>query len=128
MFQDDGSAPAVSVEPPKFNWTPPVPGAKKEAPKKAAAAAKKEEKEEKYSEDSLDPRVVALPGALALVAGLAALRGENFDLVMVKDSADLGVGYEPAIPKFLPPGTKAAPLKNNKKKTTVSGKGLFGKK
>ncbi|KAG2483986.1 hypothetical protein HYH03_017153 [Edaphochlamys debaryana] len=72
VFQDDGSAPAPVKQSEPFKWTPPTFSAPStSADKPAAAAAPKAEKKAESSSEgpSLDPRSVALPGALLVTVG-----------------------------------------------------------
>lgn len=108
----------------------------------AAAAATKAAPAPKVSETSggdLDPRAVALPGTLALIAGGAfALSkidegfGDFMTEASCKDSGDLGAGYELAIKEGGAVKSKSRPGTKKVKAATKSGNGsplgtLFGK-
>ncbi|KAG2431297.1 hypothetical protein HYH02_013428 [Chlamydomonas schloesseri] len=97
-FQDDAPAPAPVKREFKGLSAPSLPAAK-EAPKVAAEKPKKAEAVESTS-GGLDPRSVALPGALALTIGgfVAASKIDNsfndwFIEAVVKDSNNYA-GYE----------------------------------
>lgn len=98
LQSDDSAAPA-----PKREII--LPGMRsKQAPKVAGAPAAKREQAPSVQGADLDPRALALPGSLALIAGGAfALTKvdegflEFMDDASCKNSGLIGAGYEPAI-------------------------------
>ncbi|EFJ52452.1 cytochrome b6-f complex subunit V [Volvox carteri f. nagariensis] len=130
VFQDDAPAPAP-VKREFKGLAPPSLPKPVEAPKPAAVAAAPEKKEEvKESGSDLDPRSIALPGALALTIGgfFAASKidtsfNEWFIEAVVKDSNNYA-GYEATLktdagvvfPKAATAGTKKVKAATGSKK------------
>lgn len=137
LFQEDAPAPApVKREYKPFSVGLPSAPAPAEAEKAAEAPkAKKVEAAESSSGLDLDPRSIALPGALALTIGgfFAASKIDNgfsewIITATVKDSNDIGAGYEPAIKTDGGAVLKAAAGTKKVKAATKKGGSLFGKK
>ncbi|GIL72170.1 hypothetical protein Vretimale_461 [Volvox reticuliferus] len=131
VFQDDAPAPAPVKREFKGLTAPALPKVA-DAPKPAAAAPAPEKKKEAVSESGsdLDPRSIALPGALALTIGgfVAASKidtsfNEWFIEAVVKDSNNYA-GYEATLktdagvvfPKAVATGTKKVKAATGSKK------------
>ena len=118
VLQSDGSAPAA---------------AKPAAGGKAAAAPKKRAPVAETSGGGVSPQAVALPGAIALIAGgtvaISKLDEGFFEFMeatSAKDSGLDGAGYETALKAD--GGFAGARAGTKKVKAKASGGGLFGKK